>query len=128
MGVSASKPCGSLPTRESRRSGSEGIKLGDTIGARGPLWQRFWEPLTLAVLNTTPERGAAQLLWRAMAKLKQDFKDTGSLHLLDERLGGGDGNGGVVLFCLSKWTSFVAQKTIVDTFIGTTVQISQILL
>ena len=42
--------------------------VGDTIGARGPLWQRFWEPLTLAVLNTTPERGAAQLLWRAMAE------------------------------------------------------------
>ena len=42
--------------------------VAETIAERGPLWQRFWEPLALAVLNTTPERGSAQLLWRAMAE------------------------------------------------------------
>ena len=40
--------------------------VAEVIRTRGALWQRFWEPLTLAVLNTTPERGSAQLLWRAM--------------------------------------------------------------
>ena len=39
------------------------------------------------------EKATYQLLWRAMAKLKQDFKDTGSLHLPDERLNSGDGRG-----------------------------------
>lgn len=40
--------------------------VADAIPERGSLWQRFWEPLTLAVLNTTPERGSARLLWSAM--------------------------------------------------------------
>jgi squalene-associated FAD-dependent desaturase len=40
--------------------------VSDTLTDRGPLWTRFWEPMTLAVLNTTPERGAAPLLWRVL--------------------------------------------------------------
>lgn len=43
-----------------------GRTVADTIRGRGPLWRRFWEPLTLAALNTTPERGAAPLLWRVL--------------------------------------------------------------
>ncbi len=42
--------------------------VAEAVRDRGPLWTRFWEPLTLAVLNTTPERGAAPLLWRAMSE------------------------------------------------------------
>lgn len=42
--------------------------VAQAIATRGPLWHRFWEPLAIAVLNTTPERGAAHLLWRAMAE------------------------------------------------------------
>ncbi|MEM8791190.1 MAG: hydroxysqualene dehydroxylase HpnE [Pseudomonadota bacterium] len=38
--------------------------VAEAITDRGPLWNRFWEPMTLAVLNTTPEKGAAPLLWR----------------------------------------------------------------
>lgn len=30
------------------------------------LYERFWEPLTLAVLNTTPQHGQAKLLWRVI--------------------------------------------------------------
>ena len=45
-----------------------GTTVAQAVRDRGPLWTRFWEPLTLAVLNTTPERGAATLLWRAMAE------------------------------------------------------------
>lgn len=58
-----------------------GTKLGDYLKAAGiafaradqtvadlvdkddALYARFWEPLTLAVLNTTPELGQARLLW-----------------------------------------------------------------
>ena len=39
------------------------------------------------------EKATYQLLWRAMARLKQDFKETGSLHLPDERLNSEDGRG-----------------------------------
>lgn len=37
--------------------------VAEAIRRRGPIWRRFWEPITLAVLNTTPERGSARLLW-----------------------------------------------------------------
>ena len=42
--------------------------VGEVVRGRGALWQRFWEPLSLAVLNTTPERGSARLLWRALSE------------------------------------------------------------
>ena len=45
-----------------------GQTVADVIPNRGRMWERFWEPLTLAVLNTTPERGEARLLWAAMAE------------------------------------------------------------
>lgn len=32
----------------------------------GPLWERFWEPMATAVLNTPPDRASARLLWVAM--------------------------------------------------------------
>ncbi|MEZ5897730.1 MAG: hydroxysqualene dehydroxylase HpnE [Parvularculaceae bacterium] len=37
--------------------------VADVIDARSVLYSRFWEPLTLAVLNTTPQIGQAKLLW-----------------------------------------------------------------
>lgn len=37
--------------------------VADLVDPSAPLYARFWEPLTLAVLNTTPERGQARLLW-----------------------------------------------------------------
>ncbi|MEL6479515.1 MAG: hydroxysqualene dehydroxylase HpnE [Pseudomonadota bacterium] len=45
-----------------------GTTVAEAIRDRGPLWHRFWEPMTLAVLNTTPEKGAARLLWRVFAE------------------------------------------------------------
>lgn len=42
--------------------------VAGAITGRGALWRRFWEPMALAVLNTTPERGSAALLWRAMSE------------------------------------------------------------
>ncbi|MGF1552918.1 MAG: hydroxysqualene dehydroxylase HpnE [Paracoccaceae bacterium] len=42
--------------------------VAEAIRGRGPLWRGFWEPMTLAVLNTVPERGQARLLWRVMRK------------------------------------------------------------
>lgn len=37
--------------------------VADLVDKNDPLYKRFWEPLTLAVLNTTPEIGQARLLW-----------------------------------------------------------------
>ena len=40
--------------------------VADIVDANSILYKRFWEPLTLAVLNTTPARGQAKLLWRVI--------------------------------------------------------------
>lgn len=37
--------------------------VSEIVDANSKLYERFWEPLTLAVLNTTPARGSAKLLW-----------------------------------------------------------------
>lgn len=37
--------------------------VADVVDRDGPLYKTFWEPLTLAVLNTTPRLGQARLLW-----------------------------------------------------------------
>lgn len=37
--------------------------VADIVDRNNVLYTNFWEPLTLAVLNTTPERGQARLLW-----------------------------------------------------------------
>ncbi|MEO1600648.1 MAG: hydroxysqualene dehydroxylase HpnE [Pseudomonadota bacterium] len=42
--------------------------VAEAIPPRGPIWTRFWEPLTLAAINTTPERASARLLWRVLAE------------------------------------------------------------
>ncbi|MEO0426592.1 MAG: hydroxysqualene dehydroxylase HpnE [Pseudomonadota bacterium] len=42
------------------------VTVAEAVRGRGPLWRAFWEPLTLAVLNTTPEKGQARLLWRVL--------------------------------------------------------------
>lgn len=47
------------------RAGPEAT-VAEAIPARGPIWSRFWEPMTLAVLNTLPQHGQARLLWRVL--------------------------------------------------------------
>lgn len=37
--------------------------VADVIDVNNVLYKAFWEPLTLAVLNTTPQIGQAKLLW-----------------------------------------------------------------
>lgn len=37
--------------------------VADVVDPENALYARFWEPLTLAVLNTTPAIGQARLLW-----------------------------------------------------------------
>ena len=69
-----------------RRGRPPGMGLGDAAGAarlalappsatvaeaipgRGAAWERFWLPMTLAVLNAPPERAQARLLWAALAR------------------------------------------------------------
>lgn len=40
-----------------------GAAVADVVDTNSILFERFWEPLTLAVLNTTPQLGQAHLLW-----------------------------------------------------------------
>ncbi|MGE0409391.1 MAG: hydroxysqualene dehydroxylase HpnE [Amphiplicatus sp.] len=40
-----------------------GATVADVVDPDSVLYARFWEPLTLAVLNTTPAIGSARLLW-----------------------------------------------------------------
>ena len=40
--------------------------VAQALPRRGPIWSRFWEPLTLAAINTTPERASANLLWSVL--------------------------------------------------------------
>ena len=40
--------------------------VADIVDKKSVLFERFWEPLTLAVLNTTPDKGQAKLLWRVI--------------------------------------------------------------
>jgi squalene-associated FAD-dependent desaturase len=45
-------------------------RAADTVAARldphGVLYQRLWAPLAIAALNTSPDDGAARLLWRVV--------------------------------------------------------------
>lgn len=44
--------------------------VADCLDCDDPLWFRFWEPLTVAALNTAPEEASARLLWLV---LKESF-------------------------------------------------------
>jgi squalene-associated FAD-dependent desaturase len=37
--------------------------VADCLDPADPLWERFWEPLTVAALNTAPQEASARLLW-----------------------------------------------------------------
>ncbi len=43
-----------------------GDTVADCLRTSGRLWERFWDPLARAVLNTPPETGSARLLWAAL--------------------------------------------------------------
>ena len=45
-----------------------GATVADAIPGRGLAWERFWLPMTLAVLNAPPERAQARLLWAALVR------------------------------------------------------------
>ncbi|MFN0023482.1 MAG: hydroxysqualene dehydroxylase HpnE [Parvularculaceae bacterium] len=49
--------------------------VAELVDKTDPLYARFWEPLTLAVLNTTPDIGQARLLW---AVIRETFALGGS--------------------------------------------------
>ncbi|MCG8692349.1 MAG: hydroxysqualene dehydroxylase HpnE [Minwuiales bacterium] len=40
--------------------------VGDCVPTAGPLWERFWEPFTVAVLNTPAADASAQLVWMVL--------------------------------------------------------------
>ena len=45
-----------------------GRSVAEAIPGRGAMWARFWEPMTLAVLNAPPERASARLLRDALRR------------------------------------------------------------
>ena len=40
-----------------------GRTVAECLDPADPLWPRFWEPLTVAALNTQPQEASAKLLW-----------------------------------------------------------------
>jgi squalene-associated FAD-dependent desaturase len=42
--------------------------VADILDSRSPLYRRFWQPLTVAALNTAPQDGSAALLARVVAE------------------------------------------------------------
>ncbi len=49
------------------RAGPHDTVAGVLDGDRGALFERFWEPLAVAMLNAAADEGAARLFWRALA-------------------------------------------------------------
>lgn len=46
----------------------QGRTVAEAIRGRGAAWVRFWEPLTWAALNTTPDHAQARLVWAVFAE------------------------------------------------------------
>ena len=44
----------------------------DCLGETGALWERFWEPMATAVLNTPPDKASARLL---LSTLRESFSE-----------------------------------------------------
>lgn len=42
--------------------------VDDCLNRSNPLYERFWEPLTVAALNTHPSEASAKLLWRVLSE------------------------------------------------------------
>jgi squalene-associated FAD-dependent desaturase len=42
--------------------------VADCVGTSSPLYERLWQPLSRAVLNTDAAEGSARLLWRVVAE------------------------------------------------------------
>ncbi len=49
--------------------------VAQCLGSTGALWDRFWDPMSTAVLNTPSDIGSAKLLWAAM---RESFAKGGS--------------------------------------------------
>lgn len=42
--------------------------VSEVVGKDGPMFRRFWDPLTVATLNMAPEKASAKLLWSVLAE------------------------------------------------------------
>ncbi len=59
----------------------------DITGETGALYERFWEPMTLAVLNTTPQKGQARLMWAVFEETFLKGADACALRVAKNGLG-----------------------------------------
>ncbi|MDC0033027.1 hydroxysqualene dehydroxylase HpnE [Alphaproteobacteria bacterium] len=48
------------------RRATKGQTVADCVDRGGPLFERFWQPMTRAVLNTDAEEASASLLWKTI--------------------------------------------------------------
>ena len=48
------------------RKAAKGQTVADCVDRNGPLFERFWQPMTRAVLNTDAEEASAALLWKTI--------------------------------------------------------------
>ena len=48
------------------RGATERQTVADCVDRKGPLYDRFWQPMTRAILNTDAEEASAALLWRTI--------------------------------------------------------------
>jgi len=60
--VPGSRPGGYLAGQRLARAGPAAT-VAECFDRDDPLWRRFWEPLTVAALNTAPHEASARLLW-----------------------------------------------------------------
>jgi len=60
--VPGSRPGGYLSGLRLARAGPAAT-VAECLDRHDPLWRRFWEPLTVAALNTAPHEASARLLW-----------------------------------------------------------------
>lgn len=51
------------------RKASPDATVADVLDTGGPAFERFWEPLAVAVLNTAAEEASARLLWPVMEEI-----------------------------------------------------------
>ena len=64
--VAGTRPSAYLSTFRLAFAGPEKT-VADCVAPSGPLYDRFWAPLAISMLNAVPEEGSAQLLWAVVA-------------------------------------------------------------
>lgn len=80
--------CSRLDLRTARRFRDAGLAtVADQMGAAGTIYQRLWEPLSVAVLNTEPEEAMASAMWPVLEETLGQGADACRPVMVPEGLG-----------------------------------------